>query len=242
MKLMHTLFCLLLCALPALAEKQPASLHTPLNSSGIATWGNANHNRLKVPQPAFPRQDADFFKDFSFTKLDSQGEKLPGNSVSWSCVRDNVTGLVWEGKNSGSGLHGNTHTYTWYSSDATANGGGEGTEGETTDTTCGDPISIAAGCDTEKFVAAVNNAGWCGFTDWRIPTVDELGSIVNYGRSMPAISTAYFPDTIMPAGFWTSTTYAVNGKFAWIVIFDDGYIGSCIKSWAYYVRLVRGGQ
>ena len=33
---------------------------------------------------------------FAFTKLDSDGHDLPADAHSWACVRDEVTGLVWE--------------------------------------------------------------------------------------------------------------------------------------------------
>ncbi len=35
---------------------------------------------------------------FSFTKLDSTGNPLPDNASTWSCVKDNRTGLIWEVK------------------------------------------------------------------------------------------------------------------------------------------------
>lgn len=212
----------------------------PRTITGVTTWSSANQNRLPAARPDFPRQDADSAKPLSFTKIDQSGKDLPDSAASWSCVRDNLSGLVWEVKTFDNGLHGNSHTYTWYNSDP-ANSSSAGTEGEPGDTTCGTPATVKAGCDTEKFVAAVNATGWCGHKDWRMPTVNELNSIVNYGASLPAISKEYFPDLIMPAGFWSATPYSANPNFAWIVIYDDGYVGSCVKSWAYYVRLVRGG-
>lgn len=212
------------------------------NVTGVSTWSSGNQNHIITPIKDFSHQDADFLQKFSFTKLDSSGKDLPESAVSWSCVRDNLSGLVWEVKTSDNGLHGKAHTYTWYNSDTKSNSSSEGTEGEQSDTTCGNPITLAGGCDTEKLVAAVNYTGWCGHKDWRLPTVNELNSIVNYGASLPAISKNYFPDLIMPAGFWTASPYSANSNFAWIVIFDDGYVGSCVKSWAYYVRLVRGGN
>ncbi len=212
------------------------------NITGVSTWSSAKQNHISTSRQDFPRQDADFPKDFSFTKLDASGKDLPDNAGTWSCVRDNGSGLVWEVKTFGNDLHGNAHTYTWYNSRADSDSSSEGTEGDPGDKTCGNPASLTAGCDTEKFVSAVNAAGWCGQKDWRLPTVNELNSIINYGTSLPAISKNYFPDLIMPAGFWTASPYAANPNFAWIVIFDDGYVGSCVKSWAYYVRLVRGGD
>jgi hypothetical protein len=101
---------------------------------------------------------------------------------------------------------------------------------------------VAGGCDTHTLLREVNTSGWCGHKDWRIPTVDELSSLVDYERKLPAINKDYFPDIVMPAGFWSATTAATSAGFAWIVVFDDGYMGTCTKSWPYYVRLVRGGK
>jgi len=215
---------------------------TPLTGTGVTKWGVAADNGQTSPQTAFPRQNADFRKGFSYTKVDSAGKRLPHDASSWSCVLDNVTGLLWEVKTGDGGLHGKEHTYTWFNPDEAANGGVEGREGDPDDVTCGSPAVVKDGCDIRKYVDSVNASGWCGYKDWRLPSVDELGSIVNYGQSLPAISANYFPDILMPAGFWTGTTSAAGPSYAWIVIFDDGYLGTCVKSWNYYVRLVRGGE
>lgn len=39
----------------------------------------------------------------SYTKLDGSGNALPVSATSWVMVRDNVTGLIWEVKNSKDG-------------------------------------------------------------------------------------------------------------------------------------------
>ena len=46
-------------------------------------------------------------------------------------------------------------------------------------------------------------AGW---SDWRLPTVDELRSIVEECRETPAINTDIFPNTPW-SGFWTATLH-----------------------------------
>ncbi|MBV5309871.1 hypothetical protein, partial [Chromatium okenii] len=69
------------------------------------------------------------------------------------CVKDNVTGLIWEVKtdNTTPDLRDKDWTYTWYNSGTgTASGG-----------TC----KTTGRCDTEKFVADVNTSGLCGFND-----------------------------------------------------------------------------
>lgn len=46
-------------------------------------------------------------------------------------------------------------------------------------------------------------AGW---SDWRLPTVEELAGIVEECRETPAINTEIFPNTPW-SGFWTSTLH-----------------------------------
>ena len=44
-----------------------------------------------------------------------------------------------------------------------------------------------------------------GHSDWRLPTVKELQSIVDYAKHNPAIDTMFFPDT-KASVYWSSTT------------------------------------
>jgi hypothetical protein len=70
-----------------------------------------------------------------------------------------------------------------------------------------------------------------GFTDWRLPNIKELMSIVNYGKNSPAIDQPPFTNTQW-GHYWSSTYYLV-------VDFNDGLL---INTGLYgYVRAVRGG-
>ncbi len=167
----------------------------PLNDTGIDWCADETTNFLPCPVDGYPGQDAQDGRDvthndpsdghagFSFTKLDASGNPLAASASSWSCVRDNVTGLIWEVKTDDGGLRDKDWTYSWYNPDATANGGSAGYADYGNN--CFDPSR----CDTDKYVADINGAGLCGASDWRLPADDELLSIVSDDRTLVPLST-----------------------------------------------------
>ena len=75
-------------------------------------------------------------------------------------------------------------------------------------------------------------------TDWRLPNVNELSSIIDFGGSVPAINATYFPAT-GSNNYWSSTTYNQSGSFAYEVFFDDGGRDVYNKTTTIKVRCVR---
>ncbi len=77
---------------------------------------------------------------------------------------------------------------------------------------------------------------------WRLPTVDELFSLVDRSRHSPAINTDFFPDT-KKDWYWTSEPYAANPDVAWIVSFSGGDVCNYNRgSNSACVRAVRPSQ
>lgn len=177
-------------------------------------------------------------KGLDYTKIANNGSTAAADTLlgtgdtAWACTQDNITGLMWEVKTT-SGLRNRNHAYTWYNSTAT-NGGTAGTE---TGGTC----ETVGRCDTEKFVADVNIATLCSYTDWRMPTVRELLTLVLLDGTNPSIDPTYFPQTYA-SDYWSASSDVSATASAWVVSFWFGVSAGSNKSNAKFVRLVRGGQ
>jgi hypothetical protein len=140
---------------------------------------------------------------FSFQKVCNSGELAGTGSCSataalgagpddWGCTLDRVTGLEWEVKTADGGLRDGGNTYTDL-------GGGDAT-------------------DTSGFTTAVNAAGLCGASDWRLPTTGELLGIVDFNNRLgaPAIDIDWFPNTAADS-WWTADPYFAQPTVAWFV-------------------------
>lgn len=228
-----------------------------LNDTGI-TWGGDSPSgnnttcisNITAPQDcdqgrdATHKDDSDGHAGFSFTKLDANGDPLPDNAASWSCVKDNVTGLVWEVKTTDGGLHHKDDSYVWYNTDPATNGGFAGIADDDGAICYGyDSNDPASFCNTQAYVARVNQAGWCGHTDWRMPTKEELRSLVDYSVPYPGptIDVGYFPNQVS-SSVWSSLPYANSSAHAWALFFNLGGSSPGSKIDSHAVRLVRSGQ
>jgi hypothetical protein len=77
-----------------------------------------------------------------------------------------------------------------------------------------------------------------GFSDWRVPRIDELRTIVDYSRYDRAIDSAF---VCAPHGYWSNTLTAFEASLAWFIYFEDGSILPLDTSVQYWIRCVRGG-
>ncbi|SEH08907.1 Lcl domain-containing protein [Candidatus Venteria ishoeyi] len=94
--------------------------------------------------------------------------------------------------------------------------------------------------DAQQQAEIANNQAYKGYTDWRVPTRQELLSIVEFQCYQPAINERVFPTT-PSAAFWSSSPSASSADGAWGVNFNTRNDAHGYRSSNIYVRLVRGG-
>ena len=135
-------------------------------------------------------------------------------------VIDLTTGLEWEKKDSKdktpnfANLHDADNSYVW---------SGDGAQETIWD-----------------WLDAINAEQFAGFSDWRIPNIRELQSLVNYARKDPTSGPILNP-TFTQHEYWSSTTRAGTATRAWGLQFGTGKSVVTDKILARSVRAVRGG-
>ena len=156
-----------------------------------------------------------------------------GTYARTECVKDNITGLIWEGKTaSPATTRIGISTYTNYDSTTRY----QKSYGRTKPT----QTEIDASTNSIGYKNAVNTSALCGYTDWRMPTNDELQGILASSGS-PRIDTTWFPNT-QASNYWSSTWSGISYN-AWSVDFYDGNVNDRYhyrsRNDSYHVRLVR---
>ena len=191
------------------------------------------------------------------------GDVEAGGTLSYTdngdgTVTDNNTGLMWEKKTaldgvvSATDLHDADNRYPWIGS-CLGVGGQCGSGSDCVTPVCQATDAQATGHTIFEWVAALNAANFAGHSDWRVPNLKELGSIVDYGKSIdyedfrPMIDAAFGPTQgEVGAAYWSSTVVQeVNSGGAPNAWGFEFLVGAPFRiEWAANknVRAVRGGS
>ena len=135
-------------------------------------------------------------------------------SHSGNTVIDSATGLQWQDNE--------TKHRRWVTYENHTAGNYNDTSGETATTYCSD-LTLD------------------GYMDWRLPSIEELGTLLDDSRSIPPLSEGVFTH-YSSNYYWSATSNAESNNEAWTVRFTNGFSSSQAKKNDIYVRCVRGGQ
>jgi hypothetical protein len=101
---------------------------------------------------------------------------------------------------------------------------------------------LAACYSWKNALAYCEGLSYAGFDDWRVPSVEELTSIVQLRTANPAIDAISFPGMPIDLPMWSSTTSLFDTTSVMGINFDTGVSIQQSKASPVYVRCVRGGE
>jgi len=86
-------------------------------------------------------------------------------------------------------------------------------------------------------IKACESLNYAGYSDWRLPTLGELKTIVDSSKSDPSIDTNFF--VCKSVMYWTSTVFENDPQNVWYIRFKDGFVGIADKWNGAAIRPVR---
>ena len=101
----------------------------------------------------------------------------------------------------------------------------------------GDSGSAMTWAAAFSYVASLNTQNYGGKSDWRVPNIKELASIINDGTWLPSV---YYIFESMSGDYWSSTSLLIQSQQqVYYIAFNEGYVQFCLPSASRYVKAVR---
>ncbi len=98
--------------------------------------------------------------------------------------------------------------------------------------------------DIFSYVDYLNSNQYAGFSDWRVPTVNELGTLLDFNNSeLYPIKRSLIENMSGGIPYWTSSEdydYIFENDYIWVIDFYNGKKLEADKSDDYCLRCVRG--
>lgn len=146
------------------------------------------------------------------------------------------------------------YTYYWWDDNVETNGGHQGVQGNAifsgypmlsncafpniTQINYNDSILY---CSSDHYTQYANSLAVCGVKEWRLPTIEELRSVLNYQSGSDGLDSSYFP--LMNGNtYMSSTPYAQEKGSYWCMDTGNKQIELCNKQYPASIMLVRGDK
>ncbi len=187
----------------------------PVSDTGQYSCYN-NTNSITCPTSVQGSDNYDFYgQDGSYIinpqnyrKISSSGDTLPSDATDWVAVYDNATGLIWEVKTP---------------------------DDDATDEHQ-DSNKIFSWSSGDGYAAYLGSIHLAGRSSWKIPTVRELSSLLNYENPSIKSDSFFFPRTSAARPYWSSTLYNLHQSAAQVVSFADGTLSASVTTNAEHFR------
>lgn len=158
---------------------------TPVGSSTLVNCASSAAQSLSTAQNGMLNSTAQSFS-------------VVGAYPLTDCVKDNVTGLIWEGKTA-SGLRAGNNIYTHIRYPNS-------------------PPNPSQ--NAENYASYVNSIRLCGYSDWRLPTIDELYMLLNFKKSIDPIN---WGAAVLDASMYDTSWFPnAAGRVHWSSNFNSG--------------------
>ncbi len=103
----------------------------------------------------------------------------------------------------------------------------------------GGSVGFMTLADAKQYIAMLNQDCFAGFSDWRLPTLEEGASLLNpHGRGGDGLHIAH-PFDGKQGWIWTADTAEEPG-ISWDISFYSGYVGCGEEADVAFVRACRG--
>ena len=96
-----------------------------------------------------------------------------------------------------------------------------------------------------QFIDRINADTYLGYSDWRLPSVTELASLVHYGAQDQKVWLSNYSNWFINlnyAGYWSSTTLSTDATQGWFLNLANGATSAQAKTTQSYVLAVRAGN
>ncbi|HEX7406970.1 MAG TPA: DUF1566 domain-containing protein [Candidatus Binatia bacterium] len=156
-------------------------------------------------------------------------------------ISDTKTGLVWEKKSNDGSIHDKDNRYTWSQQDSEQWGYWDGTV-------------------FTEFLATLNREAFAGHSDWDLPSLEQLQTLLDRDSAFPAMDQHAFNPSTCTEGcnvtscsctaeslappdsfYWSLSGLTTDMWDAWVVDFTEGTVRYEYKASGGYARAVRGG-
>jgi hypothetical protein len=216
------------------------SYEKTVNKASARNFTSASYTSNVSNDTSQPNNGSSSSKDgVRFVKVDASGASLPATAKSWACIFDRNTKLLWEINGLNKLGFSSGFKYRWDDGANEDFGATKNPDDKIKECSyfSGAPNSNNDKCTTAIYQLAANYMSLCGNSNWTLPSILNMHSIVKHGQFDPAVELQYFPFT-RSGYYWSSEGFAYTEDRAWAMHYAIGNKNDVEKSEFHNIMLI----